>query len=111
MQGYDFCYLHNPVVGLKTKQEARARGGRKNGAHVSNPLPAMKLHSPQNVVLLLEDTINRVRDGEMDLKAANCLGYLAGHLAKAIELSVMEVRIRELEEVFSAGGGKNLTGS
>ncbi len=103
MQGYDFCYLHNPVVGLKTKQEARARGGRKNGAHVSNPLPAMKLHSPRDVVLLLEDTINRVRDGEMDLKAANCLGYLAGQLSKAIESSQFQRRIEALEKAVLSG--------
>lgn len=93
-----FCFTHNP----DTKKErilANARGGmtpRKN----QNPLPSIEIAKPQDVVLFLVDTINKVRGGEMDVRVANCLGVLSGHLIKAMEVSELEGRVESIERVI-----------
>jgi hypothetical protein len=48
---------------------------------------------------LLEETINRVRQGPFDLRAANAIGFLAGILLKALDHRVEE-RLAHLEAVF-----------
>lgn len=98
MTDSEFCFRHNP----ETKEEralASARGGmtpKKNG----HPLPPIEIGKPQDVVLLLADTINKVRAGEMDTRVANCLGVLSGHLIKAMEVSELEGRVETIERVI-----------
>jgi hypothetical protein len=48
-------------------------------------LPTRPLRSIGEVCELLEETINRVRQGPFDLRAANAIGFLAGILLKALE--------------------------
>jgi hypothetical protein len=50
-------------------------------------------------MLLLADTINKVRSGKMDTKTANCIGYLSGHMVKIFEISNIERRLDKLEEM------------
>ena len=47
---------------------------------------------------LLEETINRVRHGPFDLRAANAIGFLAGILLKALDQR-LEDRLAHLEAV------------
>jgi hypothetical protein len=54
---------------------------------------------------LLEETINRVRQGPFDLRAANAIGFLAGILLKALDQR-LEERLAHLEAVTS-GKGEN----
>jgi hypothetical protein len=53
---------------------------------------------------LLEETINRVRQGPFDLRAANSIGFLAGILLKALDQRV-EDRLAHLEAVMSGKKG------
>jgi hypothetical protein len=48
---------------------------------------------------LLEETINRVRLGPFDLRAANSIGFLAGILLKALDQR-LEDRLAHLEAVM-----------
>ncbi|NQT29591.1 MAG: hypothetical protein HQ596_03370 [Candidatus Saganbacteria bacterium] len=50
------------------------------------PLSKMRLKKPKHIVLLLADIINRVRFGEIDVKSANCIGALSGHMIRAMAL-------------------------
>jgi hypothetical protein len=50
---------------------------------------------------LLEETINRVRRGPFDLRAANAVGFLASILLKALGQRVEE-RLAHLEAVMTA---------
>jgi hypothetical protein len=49
---------------------------------------------------LLGETINRVRQGPFDLRAANSIGFLAGILLKALDQR-LEERIAHLEAIAS----------
>ncbi|MBZ5547399.1 MAG: hypothetical protein LAO22_05425 [Acidobacteriia bacterium] len=52
----------------------------------------------------MEETINRVRDGPFDLRAANAIGFLAGILLKALDQR-LEERLAHLEAVMSGKKG------
>lgn len=49
-------------------------------------LPYKPLKNSRDVAELLEETINRVRQGSLDLRAANTIGFLAGiHLRALVQ--------------------------
>lgn len=93
-----YCFHHNPEISPVTKKEAQAQGGRANKIRVEESLPALEIIKIGDVVILLADTVKRVRSGELDLRVATTLGYLSGHLLKAFEISDLEARFEELEK-------------
>jgi len=93
-----FCFLHNPKIPLEAKREAQAKGGRNNRAKQPKPLDKVKLDDSKDVVALVAEIINCVREGLMDVKVANCLGFLAGQLLKAVETATFENRMDEIEK-------------
>jgi len=101
MKGSKFCYLHNPAISKKQKKLDQTRGGANRRAlTIAEPLPPMTLETPKDVVLLLVDTINRVRAGELDVKVANCLGVLTGHLIKALEVEKINDKLEAFEQLL-----------
>lgn len=99
MAGAPYCYTHNPEIDLTEKREARSRGGKANIIRlpVENAAPGISIDSTADIKTLIVDTINRVRTGSMDIRIANCIGFLSGHLIRAFELSELENRIITLE--------------
>ena len=99
MTDSEFCFTHNPEM-KKAKQEAVIKGG-KSPKKNHNLLPPVEITDNKSVANLLAQTINEVRMGKIDLRVANCIGYLSGHLIKALEISDLEKRISEIEEIIS----------
>ncbi len=98
MKGASYCYMHNPNISEQEKREAQARGGSKlrvEGRKISEPI---ELAETKDVLVLLNDTVNRVRAGSMSTKTANTLGYLATVYLRAYEVTELERRVRELEQ-------------
>jgi hypothetical protein len=86
---------------LHSDPERAAEIGSKHGRKVTSPSPAAALpHRPLknigDVSELLEETINRVRQGPFDLKAANSIGFLAGILLKALDSGKIEDALAHL---------------
>ena len=56
----------------------------------------------------MADTINRVRrirpDGSLDIKVANCIGFLVAKLLEAQKQLVLEERVDELVEKLTREG-------
>jgi hypothetical protein len=92
------CALHsNP----KRASEIGSKHGRAaRSLSATGALPHRPLKSIGDVSQLLEETINRVRQGPFDLRAANSIGYLAGILLKALDQR-LESRIEHLEAIAS----------
>ena len=63
------------------------------------------LKSIGDVSAVLEETINRVRQGPFDLRAANAIGFLAGILLKAIEQGCTEEHLNYLETIVGCNKG------
>jgi hypothetical protein len=55
---------------------------------------------------LLEETINRVRKGPFDLRAANAIGFLSSILLKALDDGVIEDRLAHLEAAMAKTGSE-----
>ncbi len=100
MSGLDYCYTHNPDISNEEKREAKQRGGQNRAVAIREPLPPLAIAEPNDAVLLIVDTINRVRAGELDIRVANCLGFLTDKLLKAFEVSKLNDRVEIIERVI-----------
>jgi hypothetical protein len=98
MTGSKFCFSHNPDT-KKEKLVAVIKGGKAPKKNHSS-LPPIPLNQPKDVVGLLTTTINEVREGSIELRIANCIGYLSGHLIKAFEITDLEDRISKIEKTL-----------
>lgn len=100
MTGSEFCYFHNPAIQEAEKQKNRATGGKNNAIKAIEPLEPLKINAAKDIVGLLVQTINEVRGGQIEVRLANCLGVLSGHLIKAFEISDLEKRIEKIEQAI-----------
>ena len=98
LHGKDHCFIHDPE-----SKEARALAVRKGGKvkkKVQVSLAPIEFKGNAKEVLdLLADTVNRVRSGEMPPRIANTVGYLAGHMIKALEMAELEDRLKKVERI------------
>lgn len=99
MKDTDFCFTHNPAT---REQHAAAviEGGKNSSRKDTVSLEPLQLKEPSNTIDLLEQTINGVRDGSIPPNIANTIGYLAGHLLKAIEAADLSKRLETIERVI-----------
>jgi len=96
-----YCFFHASGSENEAQRlEAQSRGGKANLVKAQTPLPPMAIGTPQEVVKLLEETINSVRGGELDVRVANCIGVLSGHLLKAMEVSTIATRVEIIERAI-----------
>ena len=98
------CYCHAHPEKLA---ELGRLGGQKNRRWKvdTTELPHRPLKSIGQVSEILEETINRVRHGPFDLRAANAIGFLASVLLKALESGRIEDRLAHLEAAMSGTTG------
>ncbi|MCK9436667.1 MAG: hypothetical protein M0Q12_05605 [Synergistaceae bacterium] len=99
MKKSKFCFSHNPST-RKQKKAAVIKGGKMSKKNRTS-LPPIALNQPKDIVALLSTTINETRGGAIELRVANCIGYLSGHLIKAIEISDLETRLLKIEGVLN----------
>jgi len=90
--------MHDPEISKEEKRAIQSKGGKTSYKTRQSFLRALSLKDSKDVVVLLEDTINRTRNGSIEARIANCLGFLSGHLLRALELSEMEKRLEEIEK-------------
>ena len=100
MNGGEFCYFHNPDISETEKRETQTNGGKARALTISEPLTAIEITKPEDTINLLVDTINRVRAGTLDIRIANCLGFLSDKLLKAFEISQLNGRVEIIEQVI-----------
>lgn len=95
----DYCFCHSPKK-AKERAKARRKGGKKALAEKKRLLEKsdIQIKNTSDVVSLLNETINQVRTGEIEVKIANAVGYLSGICLKALEQGDMEKRLEALEE-------------
>ena len=98
MNDSDYCFTHNPEM-KEEKRLAVIKGGLNSG-RVKLDLEPLNVRTPYEAGTLLEDTLNRVRTGEMPTNIANSVGYLVTVMLKAYEASRLEQRLDDLEEAL-----------
>lgn len=100
MTGSNYCYLHNPDISDEEKRLAQVKGGEARTLTLKEALPLLPLDTPNDAVLLIADTIKRVRAGELDIKTANCIGFLSDKLLKAFEVARLNDKVEYIERVI-----------
>jgi hypothetical protein len=96
VNGSERCFAHAQPDAWADANQRGGQAVKKN----QNPLPALTLQQPKDVVALLAETINGVRSGALDLRVANCIGYLAGHLTRAMETAELDDRVKTIESIL-----------
>jgi len=91
-----YCFFHSQES-ERARKKAQSKGGKNNKIRVRKPLKAIQIKETEDVVRLLASTIKDVRAGDLEVKIANCIGYLSGHLIKAFEASDLERRMEAIE--------------
>lgn len=99
IKGGDYCFFHEKSL-KDQRLESAAKGGM-TPKRVFKSLPAVALTDSKSVVELLATTINEVRNGDLDIRIANCIGFLSGHLLKAMEQSDIVMRLQIMERTIS----------
>jgi hypothetical protein len=107
LTGDEFCFFHSPKK-AKERAKAQRKGGKKALSDKKRVLEQsnIQIEKTADVVKLLNETINQVRTGEIEVKIANAVGYLSGICLKALEQGDIEKRLEALEEkVFNEPTG------
>ena len=64
-------------------------------------MPAVPIKTVQDVILVLEETINSVRTGELPTSnPANTIGFLCSHILKAIEISSVGPKLEVIDRMI-----------
>lgn len=99
LKGKDYCFSHDP--GSREKKAVAVReGGLVKQIKIDGVLTPITVNTPKDVVKLLSTTISEVRDGSLDPRIANTIGFLSGHLIKAFEVAKLEDKIDEVKAVL-----------
>jgi hypothetical protein len=105
--GKGVCVFHDPDKASDGRRARRAGGITRSRAATVLPFdtPHHPLGDTNQVSVLLADSINRLRRGQLDPRVANAMGYLASVLLKALENGRIEDRLARLESVMTGSGG------
>lgn len=98
IKGSKYCFSHNPDTKIE-KHMAVVKGGL-NSRKVNMDLEPLSIKTAQEISVLLENTINGVRSGEIPPNIANTIGYLAGHALKAFEVSKLNEKVELIQRVI-----------
>ena len=99
----EFCYHHNPDIPEEEKKESQRRGGLNRGLTVDKPLLKMEVAEAEDVVLLVGDTIKRVRAGTLDVRTANCLFIGSEKMLRALEFADLVKKVDRILERIETG--------
>lgn len=104
--GRSLCVFHDPARAADGQRARRAGGVNRSQRAVVLPedTPEHPLSGPKDVADLLAHSINQLRRGQLDLRIANGIGYLASILLRALEQGPMEERLTELEAIVAKSG-------
>lgn len=98
MKGSSMCWFHDKSIPEERRKIARSAGGKSNTHKHTNEVIISEVKSSQDIPILLRDTIKNVLLGKIEIRIANCVGYLAGHLLRAYEVSDQEIRLNAIEK-------------
>ena len=103
--GSTCCFFHDPAAAEKRAAGRRA-GGRSHCRRVADVGDELPTASVAHVTALLGKSINEVRQGLLDPKMANAIGYLASVLLRSLMSGDLEARLAALEARMAQGGGR-----
>ncbi len=82
-----YCFAHSQLPEITEKRHlAKVEGGRNGRKMMLEPAEdSVAIKSVKDVVALLEQTVNDVRQNRITTNQANCIGFLCGIAMKGME--------------------------
>ena len=106
--GKTLCVFHDPAKAAAGRRARRLGGINRSQTAAALPpeTPDHPLNNVHDVSLLLGQSINQVRRGQLDPRVANAVGYLASILLGALQQGPLEERLQRLEATLGLGKGQ-----
>jgi hypothetical protein len=99
LKGRQYCFLHDPASQKKSAAARRAGGvirdyKAQNEAVLKLPpnLPALPLEDAAAINQMFRETVNHFRQGEMDLRSANCIRNFGLAMLRGFEFQMRAQR-------------------
>lgn len=93
------CFSHDP--NYKDEKMAAVTKGGLAPKKIKLNLTPISIKTTADVLLILEETINGVRSGQIPCSnPANTIGFLCSHVLKAIEISTLEVKLEAIDRII-----------
>jgi hypothetical protein len=95
VKGDKYCFFHSQKY-KKLRRKAIIKGGKslkRNYGRIDNIIIACS----SDILRLLEQTINDLRQGKTSVRIANAIGYLSGIAFRAIEQYDLSKRLEIIE--------------
>ena len=110
--GKSLFVFHDPAKASDGRRARRAGGITRTrmAAVLAVDTPDHALGDANQISVLLGDSINRLRRGQLDPRVANAMGYLASVLLKALENGKIEDRLAHLEAILGRAKGTETEG-
>lgn len=105
MNDSNYCYRHNPDIPDEDKINASSKGGKSNAEpeFIETPLPEIKIKKLDDLVCLLEDTINNMRAGKISQKFGSSFGYLSFILLMVMEKAEKQNERERIKKLKAEG--------
>lgn len=94
----EFCFSHDPDT-KEEKELAVLKGGLAPKGKIE-PLAPLPMSNPEEVLVLLQDTINRIRTSPMTHQKANSIGYLASIALKTMEVGELGEKLELINSLI-----------
>jgi hypothetical protein len=100
-----YCWAHDPSLSAR-RDAARRAGGRERSrrAAVLPDAPDLALVSVADAQVIYARTLNDVRQGKLDPRVSNAIGYLLAGFVRALEGFDHEQRLAAVEEQLAQRG-------
>src|SRR5260370_6870445 len=111
--GKQYCFFHDPAS-QKQSAAARRAGGVSRGYKAKEVLklppnlPALPLQDTSGVVEMFRETVNHFRQGEMDLRSANCIRNFGLAMLRGFEFDARTQREAARAAALRTSAGKKL---
>jgi hypothetical protein len=114
-KGRQYCFLHDPAS-QKKSASARRAGGVIRGYKAQNEavlklppnLPALPLEDAAAINQMFRETVNHFRQGEMDLRSANCIRNFGLAMLRGFEFQMRAQREAARAAAPRTSAGKKL---
>jgi hypothetical protein len=102
------CVFHDPAKAAAGRKARRLGGINRSQTAAALPAdtPDHPLNDVRDVSLLLGQSINQVRRGQIAPRVAIAVGYLAGILLSALQQGPLEGPLQRLEATLGLGKGQ-----
>lgn len=96
--GSDYCFNHDPNCREQKRQAVIAGGQQKKKPKVA--VNDIKIGEIKDVIPLINQCINELRQGDMPPKVSNAIGYLINIALDALKITDIETRLKEVENAI-----------